>query len=332
MRRRDRTGAGLAVFALLVLVPGGVDWAATDQDPLEEAAKATDEVDFSAQVSVKWLDRGRLYQAPVEVRSGDGRVHIGGPMEVVLGPTGLPGLRPERWLRVWPRASAGGRVPDVEDKYDLHRQVGPVIGGRPTHLWVLSVGGRLREQLAVDEATGLVLRRQLFGPAGEVVREVVVHRLDTGVAPEDGSPPAGEGPELRAVRPGRLPALYRAPESLAGGYRRVGAYHGDGQVHLLYSDGLHSMSLFVQPGHLSELTDGGRPVRVGRASGLRYGLPGGEVVAWEAGSTVRLLVSDAPTDEVLAAARSVPEPEGLSWAARLRRACRRVAEAVSGGP
>lgn len=332
MRRRDRIGGRLAVLALLMLVPGGVDWATTDQDPLAEAAEATDDVDFSAQVTVRWLDRGRLYETPVEVRSVDGRFHIAGPMEVVVDDSGLPDLRPERWLKVWPRSSAGAHLPDVEEKYDLHRAPGPVIGGRATELWVLTVGGRLRERLAVDEATGLVLRRQLFGPTGDLAREVVVERLDTGVAPEDGSPPEGKARQLRAVSPGRLPARYRAPELLAGGYRRVAAYQGHGRVQLLYSDGLHSMSLFVQPGQLSELEHKGQPVRVGGASGLRYGWPGGEVVVWEAGSMVRLLISDAPTYEVLAAARSVPEPDGLSWAARLRLACRRVAEAVTGGP
>jgi hypothetical protein len=332
VRRRDRTGAGVAVLALMVLMPGGVDWAATDQDPLEEAAQAVDHVDFSALVSVKWLDRGRLYETPVEVTSRHGRVRIAGPVHVVLGPTGLPALRPEKWLRVWSNDPTGAPVPDVEDKYQVRRQPGPVIGGRATELWELSVEETVRERLAVDEATGLVLRREVFGLTGDLAREVTVHRLDTGLAPGGGPSPDGKGHPPRAVEASRLPTLYRGPEVLAGGYRRVGAYHEEGGVQLLYSDGLHSMSLFVRPGSLSELAEGGQPVRVGGASGLRYGWPGGEVVAWKAGSMVRLLVSDAPGDEVLAAARSVPEPDGLSWSAKVRRACRRVAEAVTGGP
>ena len=47
---------------------------------------------------------------------------------------------------------------------------------------------------------------------------------------------------------------------------------------------------------------------VGKAAGWRYAWPGGQVVLWQAGSTVYTVVSDAPLDQVLVAARDLPVP------------------------
>ena len=49
-----------------------------------------------------------------------------------------------------------------------------------------------------------------------------------------------------------------------------------------------------------------------------------------AGPVTYTVVGDAPLAEVALAAASVPSPVRLSWAARLRRACRAATEAVSG--
>ena len=71
-------------------------------------------------------------------------------------------------------------------------------------------------------------------------------------------------------------------------------------------------------------------MRVGRWAATALSWPGGEALAWQAGPIAYTAVGDAPVGEVALAAASVPSPVRLSWVARLRRASRAVAEAISG--
>jgi hypothetical protein len=105
-----------------------------------------------------------------------------------------------------------------------------------------------------------------------------------------------------------LPSAGLAPGQLADGYQRVGVYKREGMVQVLYSDGLYDLSVFEQRGTLDrrDLGTSGGPVQVGQADGWRYAWPGGQVVLWQAGGTVFTVVSDAPLDQVLGAARALP--------------------------
>ena len=127
---------------------------------------------------------------------------------------------------------------------------------------------------------------------------------------------------------------------LADGYDRLGVYKRDGVVQVLYSDGLYDLSVFERAGTLdrSELGTDGGPVQVGQAPGWRYAWPGGQVVLWQAGGTVFTVVSGAPLDQVLTAARDLPVPPSKkpSLLARLRSVARTLiqplaSEARAGG-
>ncbi len=320
--------AALALGGSLLLAPGS---AGAGEGPLEEAALAAERLPFAALVSVEWSDRRGAHAIRVDMSAVGRSVRIHGPAEVLAGGRGRP-LAGEGWLLSWRGPDAAGATPAIGRKYDIVRAPGPVVAGRPTHLLLLRAGGVLRERMAVDEATRLVLRREVMGPAGRPARVVTVERLEMGARPSP-RPPASQLDRPRRLRAGAVAPPYRAPAALAGGYERVGSYQRPGMVQHLYSDGLRWLSLFLRPGALSDrvLPPGGEPIRVARAPGVRYVWAGGEVVTWEAGPVVRTLVGEAPFDEVLAAARSLPEPSPFSVLDRLRISCRRMAEAVSGG-
>ncbi len=327
LRPSVATVAAVALGAALSLGPGT---AGAGEGPLEEAGQAAQRLPFAALVSVEWSDRRGAHSIRVDMTAVGGSVRVHGPTEVLAGSRPRPLAEHEGWLLSWPDPNAA--TPPIERKYEIVRGPGPVVAGRPTHLLLLRSGGVLRERMAVDEATDLVLRREVLGPAGRPTRVVTVERLEMGARPGPRHR-ASQPDRPRGLRAGAVPPPYRAPEALAGGYERVGAYHRPGMVQHLYSDGLRWLSLFLRPGTLSDRAPapGGEPVRVGRAPGIRYVWPGGEVVTWEAGPVVRTLVGEAPFDEVLAAARSLPEAPSFSALDRLRISCRRLAEAVSGG-
>ena len=311
--------------AVVVLLPGLPDRVASAEGPVEEAREAARRVPFSARVEVSWVDREGLHTAELGVRAVGGRIRVQGPAED--GDGGGPTV-------IEDDGEVGGLLsPALERTYELVRQDGPVVADRSTELLLLRRNGELRERLAIDEATGLVLLREVYGSEGKPVRIVRVLELET--APLDRSAVGGagnsDGPRLLSVS--RLSSRYRAPASLDGGYRRVGAYRHSQGVQLLYSDGLHGLSLFTQPGPLAAgaLPAGGEPVWVGRTAAVHYTWPGGEVITWESGRMVHTLVGDGTTADLVAAAASVPPPGRRSFLDRVRATSRTVAELISGG-
>lgn len=325
-----RVAAVLAGLALAgSALPAGAGAGQGGDGPVEDALEAARKVPFSARVEVSWVDDEGLHSAELGVRAVGGQVRIQGPGAAAVSTTVLRATG----LATRGEPVAGGLLtPAVEDKYELLRRPGPVVAGRDTEEVVLRSDGEIRERLAIDRTTGLVLQREVFGSAGRPVRVVRVLQLDTAPVPES---PVGSGPAvaLRELQVSRLSKAYPAPPALAGGYRRLAAYRHERVVHLLYSDGLHGLSLFSQPGELSvrALPQGGSKVRVGSSGGVRYTWPGGEVLTWQAGPMVHTLVGDATTEELLAAARSLPRPGRASLLTRLRGTARLVGELVSGG-
>lgn len=337
MKVQARTVAAVAGLGLAVVAGPGVAYGTTSWGPVEDAREAARQVPFSARVEVSWVDRAGVHTAELGVRAVGGSIRVQGPAADGTG-DGLEGGSPLVIQASAVTPAAGGGVddllaPELERKYDVERSEGPLVAGRETDLFVLRSGGAVRERLAIDTATGLVLRREVMGAGNRPVRIVTVLQLDTAPVPEaaDAAAEAAEAP--RNVDVDNLPAAYRAPAALAGGYQRVAAYRHDRLVHLLYTDGLHGLSLFSQPGTVSggNLPAGGEPVQVGGSSGVHYTWPGGDVVTWQDGAVVHTLVGDGTSADLLAAARSLPEPAGPSLVGRLRGTARLVAELVSGG-
>jgi len=131
----------------------------------------------------------------------------------------------------------------------------------------------------------------------------------------------------------RLPAPFRAPATLDGGYRLVQAFAHRGGLHVVYVKDRYVLSVFEAMGQVDfdTLPSGGRRVDVGGQQGWRLESPevAGRVVVLELDGLAVTVTGDEPGDAVLAAARSLPGPRSLSLLQRLRQACDDALEDLS---
>lgn len=320
MTRRNRTAA---VLVAAVLAAGTATPATGQSDPLAEARQAVTRLSFSATVTVQWLDGAGSHHIGLTLHSDQGRVRVDGPGNQDL---------------LWSSGTALLDLPPASRKYQVRTGDGPAVVGRPTTTVDILSAGALREQFAVDRETGLVLQRIQFDDLNRAVRVVRVESLSLAPPPrsDDGSPSpvlGTKGQQGRRVEATALPSRYRVPAQLAGGYTRVGTYVRGGIAHALYSDGLHGLSLFAQPGTLDprSLPPGAGQVRAGDRTVFVYGWPGGDAVTWSARGVVYTVVGDGPVEEVLSAALTLPRPPAPSMLSRVRQRARGVAELVLGG-
>lgn len=170
--------------------------------------------------------------------------------------------------------------------------------------------GQVAGRFWLDAATGLVLRREVYDDRGGRLSSSAL--LDLTVAP-----PAPL-PGLLAVRaPDRddpdstLPAAaWHPPGALPAGLQLFDAKRRDdgrGPVlHLAYSDGLSTLSVFAQRGALPDRPGAGfRRERVhGTRAWVQPATP--ERIVWQGGGQVFTLVSDADPAVVRAAVGALP--------------------------
>jgi hypothetical protein len=208
-------------------------------------------------------------------------------------------------------------------------------------------GGSVAGRFWIDRETGLLLRREVYDDDGRRVRSSAF--VDLVLTP---SAPVVAASNVRTltsdvgatVPRSRLARLrdegWHLPARLPGGYELFEARsraHGDadggaGEVlHLAYSDGLSTTSLFVQPGSLgSEPPRGfaGREV-AGASVWAHDGAP--ERIVWAGGGRVWTLVSDAPERAVAAAVGALPHdpPSDDGLRARLARGLSRLADRLN---
>ena len=300
---------GIAALAVgLVTTPSR---AGGDAEVLRRAQAASSQTAFVGTVVVRWLDgNGTLHQESMPVKGKGGELELGvGVKQPALSWSGGVGTT--------------RRAPDPTEKYQVRVEPGPLVLGRPTTRVLLVLDGRLTEEAAVDDASGLLLRRQVYDTAGNTVRVVEFTSLEqvrpAGVAPAK----AVRGP-WGAPAVDEVPRPFRAPEQLAGGYLRLGSYRRGHAVQVLYGDGVRTLSVFSQLGETvpSGLPPGGERLPIGGTTGRRWTWAGGQVVTWSSRGTTTTVVGDGPPAEVLAAARSLPEPPRPGFLARLRQACR----------
>ena len=169
--------------------------------------------------------------------------------------------------------------------------------------------GTLAGRFWLDKDSGLTLRREVFDEGGRRIRSSAFLDLQvTGGAPTQALSTAGVG----SPSPEQLRADgWQVPPDLPAGFELFEArldapVPGEQILHLAYSDGLSTLSLFAQRGRLgtdppagfaAELV-GGRPVWV------RSGSP--ERVVWSGGGRVWTLVSDASPETVRDAVAVLP--------------------------
>jgi hypothetical protein len=120
--------------------------------------------------------------------------------------------------------------------------------------------------------------------------------------------------------------------ALEGGYRLVQVFPFRDGLQLVYQRGPYSLSVFELEGSLDHdalprdghwVREGGEPV---------FDIPAGSgqtLVVLDRSDLTVTVVGDAPGDDVLEAARSVPDSRDLPMGTRLRRACADALRALS---
>lgn len=297
--------------------------------PLDDARDAMRTASFTGRVRIGWTDGDGDHQTTVTVRAARGVVEVDGPTAVIAGEAGRLVQTRDGWSLLWPGSMLPAPVASLSRKYRVARAAGGTVAGRPVDAVQLRTRGIVRERLAVDRATGVVLQRVQLDDRGAPIRTLTF----TSFALE--RPSMHEAPQIaRNDGPRRLssaPAPYRAPASLDGGYQRVGIYRRGEVLHAMYGDGVYGLSVFEQPGQLDwdKLPSSGRSTTVAGHRARAYVWPGGQLITWQAGGSAYTVVGDGPAREVLAAAASLRPPRALSTGQRLRQAAREVVETLS---
>lgn len=202
--------------------------------------------------------------------------------------------------------------------YDLAVSGSDGCAGRSASVVEARRPGAVSEQAAVagrfwiDRDSGLVLRREVYDDQGRTVRSsaYVDLRVDASTVAVRHVPTTPGDP----VAPD---ALADWPASLPGSFALVDArsrpVEADGResdvVHLAYSDGLSTLSLFAQDGRLDGAPgDGFAQQQVeGRSVWVRGSTP--QRVVWSGGGRTWTLLSDAPDGSVRAVVASLPHDD-----------------------
>jgi sigma-E factor negative regulatory protein RseB len=330
-------GCLAACAAAGVLVPAppapalpGPEATSTAVELLDRAREAAETQAFQGVVAVVWRDGREQHSEQVPVRSAAGVLRFGD--EVVGAGARRMVHSTDGWLSLWGHdvATLG---PSPTAKYRLAVEPGPDVAGRPTDMVAVQLVGanRLRERLYVDRQSGLLLRRELLDSRGDPYRSVAFMTLssDSGgvsAASVGSAPRAAHSSEPTPAR--HLKAPFKLKSRIGTEYRLVGAYKAGGVVQQFFSDGLHGLSVFEQPGHLgaAETTlagesGPGREVEISGHTMRAYSASVGEAVVWASDGVVYTAVTDAPWSDLAGAVRDLPhaDPPG-----RLRRVAQTV--------
>ena len=307
-------GGAIGLLVLAIAVAAGADetgdsgseWSGV----IDEARHQMESQAFDGVVVVEWHDPSGVHRTQMEVRQHGGMVEVVNADRTVASDSSSVMLDGQAWTML-SRAKEGGAVPDLtRGKYEVVRSTGPAIAGQATTRYEAMRDGHVVERLFVQDATGLVLRREVLDAGGEVARSVSFMRVNAVTEPS--APPSTAAPQPGPAPVDHLERPYRDPASVGNGYRLLGRWeHGDDLAQLYYTDGVLSVSVFEQPGRLdwSVLPRDGDAVEIGGRPARRYALPVGEAWVFERGGVVYTCVGDAPADEVAAIAADVSAPE-----------------------
>ena len=214
--------------------------------------------------------------------------------------------------------------------------VGPALcDGRATTLVEatrpgVTGAGAVAGRFWVDDSTQMVLRRDVLDESGAVVLSSAYTDLRlTGAAPvvaPVGTQTAAErldDAQLQELAEDGWPVLEHLPSGME---LFESLRHEDGVLQLAYSDGLSTLSLFVQRGALPEQTRGSLREVGGELVHATSGTT--EQLVWSGGGHAWTLVSDAPDSTieqaVLVLPHSEPAPEGQGVPDRVWRGMSRV--------
>jgi sigma-E factor negative regulatory protein RseB len=234
-----------------------------------------------------------------------------------------------------PSIAGGGVVGLLEQHYSLSVVGSAVVAGRPVDVIAArrpdaSPADHDVARFWLDRASGLVLRREVYDRRGRTTRASAFVEVTVGQASvTDSAAGTAWTATLDRASLARLRRHgWHCPAALPGSLTLVDARRGGEQdiVHLSYSDGIASVSVFEQRGRLDEdgLAGHRQQAADGHAVWVRGEVP--RRVVWSSGGTVYTVVADAPERTVDAVVAALPHSApGDGPLGRLGRGLDRVA-------
>ncbi|TQN32754.1 MucB/RseB-like sigma(E) regulatory protein [Haloactinospora alba] len=214
----------------------------------------------------------------------------------------------------------------LESNFRIVRGGSGVVCGRPvTVVKAVREDGTLAGRFWVDDATGLPMRKETRDRAGGVVHATVFATVEIGAAGSSGARADARAEPWDDVvsereRSRLRDAGWHLPERLSWDLRLLNARStresGRRVVHLVYSDGVSAVSVFVQRGRLSAEsvgTSGGwQPVVVDGGT-VYVSDTGQQRRVWESGGYVYTILANAPPAAVETAEERLPGPAEGVW-------------------
>ncbi len=241
---------------------------------------------------------------------------------------------------------ADGALSVLLSRYDVTDAGAGEVAGRGARTLELRRGGTIAARLWLDAGTGLVLRRELYDATGRTVQ--AMSYLDVEVtpttAPADLTPSLYTGDtlpqyaaEVAAARSAGVAQLrqrgWRFPDDVAdlplsdARTMTAGGAGGSAVLHLTYTDGLSTLSVYQQHGHLDHDALAGYGVE--RVAGHDITVQPGLVTraVWDAGDTVLTVVAERPDEQLPAVVAALP-PAPAAARGWMSTASRRVLSAA----
>ncbi len=228
----------------------------------------------------------------------------------------------------------GGQPVDLLiDSYDVAVVGHDNLAGRQATVISASRDGDVTANFWIDDASGMLLRRELYD-GGALVRSSDLTSLQTtrkGFIPH--LPPEFEAPSATPVSTEFAATLtdkgWACPQTLPSDFHLTLLHRLDGKrdvMHAAYSDGLSTVSVFEEHGQLDDAALPGfdRITSDGGSIWVKEGLP--TMAVWQSGSTIYTVLTDAPpstTADLVAALPHTAPPESSS-VSRLGRGLSRV--------
>ena len=252
-------------------------------------------------------------------------------------------------------ASSGNAVSLLAAHYSLAVSGVEEVAGRPAEVVTArrpASGSPVVAKLWIDQESGLVLRREVYDDQGRTTRASAFIQVVVGSGSDGARGHAGDAAttSLGSVQPAQpwdavigaaelrrmRAAGWVSPAALPGPLTLVDARRGGADndvVHLTYSDGLATVSVFQEPGRLdldsasSSAGDSGfRAIEIsGHQVWVRGTVP--QHVTWTSGSLVFTVVADGPERTVERVVGALPHQpaDGGGAFGRLDRGLDRVA-------
>jgi hypothetical protein len=319
----DSIGAVMLVGAERLTSESGVPPVATPRKPKREpsltsaeargalvrASAAAGTFSYSGTQAFTAVLNGMTVSAVVQI---DSRTEQGSQL-TVFDPRG------DKVLAGYTRPAVQSRMVDKQLLYLLERNyrmsgwAGTTTAGRPATVVEVSSGSTVAARWWIDDATGLLLGQETYDPQGQVTLSSRFISLRIGSASsilEHLPPRLSVSTTTSALTLSSSPQLtargWSCSHSLAGlALVRVRTDRADSPnvLHLVYSDGLNTVSVFQRRGLL-----GGPPRAAPWNPDLgAYLRPGTlSLATWQSGATVYTVITDGPTKLLAEAVRGLP--------------------------